>query len=94
MAVKTDDYQDGLISAVRSLGWLVFAVALAAAAGYGAYYKLGGIDTPVQKAGVVGGALLGLGAAVYLNKIARVVIYALIVVGAIWGAHYWWVHYR
>lgn len=93
MAHSADDYQDGLMSAVKSLGWIVFAAAVAAAAAWGAYYKLGGIDTPVQKAGVVGAALVGLTAAVYLNKIARLVIFGLIIVVLIWGANYWYHHY-
>ena len=94
MVHSTDEYRDGLFAAVKSLGWLIFAAAVASAAAWGAYYKLGGIDTPAQKAGVVGAGLLGLGFAVYLNKIARLVVYALIIVVLIWGANYWWQHHH
>ncbi len=89
---STDPGDDWLLSLLKSLGWLVFATLVAGAAGYAAYTKLGGFDTPVQKAGVVGATVVGLGVAVWLNKIARIVIYAGIVVLAIWGANYWYFH--
>lgn len=88
----TDEHHDGLFTAIKAFGWLIVAALVAGAAGYGAYYRLGGIDTPMQKAGVVGAALLGFGAAAWLNKIARIVIYGLIVVLLIWGGNYWWHH--
>ena len=93
MVQSTDDVHDGLFSAFRSLSWLVFAAGVAAAAGYGAYYKLGGIDTAVQKAGVVGATLLGLAFAVYLNKIAKIVVWGLLIVLLIWGGNYWYHHH-
>lgn len=92
MVARSDDHQDGLLSAIGSFTWLVVATLLAAAAGYAAYYKLGGLDTGVQKAGVVGAALLGLGVAVWLNKIARLGLYAAIIVLALWGANYLYFH--
>ena len=92
MVDSTDPGEDGLISGFKSLSWLIFAALVAAAAGYGAYYKLGGFDTPTQKAGVVGATLLGFGVAIWVNNIARIVIYAAVVVLALWGATYWYFH--
>jgi hypothetical protein len=93
MVEHIDDDRDGLVLAANSLGWLVFAAAVAGASAWGAYYWLGGIDTPVQKASVVGAALLGFFVVTWLNKIARIAIYAGIVVLVIWGANYWWTHH-
>lgn len=94
MVQNTDHGEDGLMLAFRSLSWLVFAAAVAVAAGWGAYYKLGGFDTPIQKAGVVGAALVGLGVAVWVNTIARVVIWGLVILLLIWGGNYYWQHYH
>jgi hypothetical protein len=92
MVDEADDNNDFLLTFIHGVTWLLFAAAFMVAAGWGAYYRLGGIDTPLQKASVVGASLVGLGVAIYLNKIARIVVYALIVVVLIWGANYWWHH--
>ncbi len=91
MADTQDISEDPLVN-LGGLSWLVFAAAATFAAGWGAYYRLGGIDTPAQKAWVVAAALAGLGIAVWAKKIVYILAIALVIILALWGANYWYFH--
>lgn len=93
MAQSThDSAAETVTGALKGSAWLAFAAIVAAAAGWAAYDRLGGIDTPVQKAGVVGAALLGLGAAMWTKKVLLIALYAGVIILAIWAADHYWLH--
>jgi len=81
--------QDGVFPAMSGAAWPVFAVALAAAAGWGAYHWLGDMDTPVRKASVVAATLAGFGVAVWFNRFVRMTVYSGLVILLIWAVGLW-----
>lgn len=83
--IAQKSYGDPLVS-YDSFVWPIFAIALAAAAGWGTYHYLGGFVTPAQKASVVAGALAGLGVAVWFKRIVWIALYAAAVVLVIYLA--------
>ena len=77
------DY-DGVLPSIVKFEWLVSAVLLTVGAAWGAYYRMGGFDTPMQKAAVVGAALVGLGVAMWLRKLLLIALYAGVLVGVLY----------
>ena len=92
MAHSTYHGDGGIVPLGRGLGWLIVAAAFSAVAAYAAYAHLGGVDTPAQKAEVVGAALIGLAVVVWTRTIVQVVLYAAVIVGLLWAGNYYW-HY-
>jgi hypothetical protein len=86
MAQSLSRSHDGSFSVVNSFAWILFAVLLTGAAGWGAYHWLGGVDTPLQKAYVGGAAIVGFGVAAWFRKLIPVMLYAAFIVLVIWGA--------
>ena len=85
MAQSYSETHGGSFWVVNSFGWLVFAVILTGAAAWGAYYWLGGVDTPLQKAYVGGAAFVGFFTAAWFRRIIPVMLYAAFIVLLIWG---------
>ena len=80
------------LAGLKGLSWLVGAAALSVAAGWGAYYWLGDIETPLHKVAVVAAALAGFGVAVWLKRIVQLVLVGGIIVLVLWAANYYWFH--